>query len=313
MKIKLLGYNIDKTTFPEALKRSDIYEHISTLNGLAVTKTFLIGTTQVRVPVATGVEKWWGGMSLRIRDAKAFNKMVSTAGKVTLKAEKLEDNEKLAEVNFFVAHPETGSGLFSYYSGSSSLIGFGLGLRRAFADYRSALRKGALKAAPVKDRPEISKKYAGILDVGQLCQNKDLKTLVASLAKVKSCELRLSSVVSRQTLFRGVAQFAKSESVRFALSDDVDPLEFGDAVEEAAKGEEVESIAVRGLDSHGVSQTYKAVENALSFGELDYDSVMGDIRLDLSDWATSIKDSPIIQKLAATAAGNKTHALLSYK
>jgi hypothetical protein len=311
MKIKLLGYNIDPSFFPSALGRTDIYQHLCQPNGLAVSKTFQVGTTKIPVHTATGTEQWWGGMSLRIRDAKAFNKIVSNGGHITLTAERLGQNEQLAEVNFFIAHPVSGSGLFSYYTGSSSLMSFGGGLQRAFRTYARELRDITLKQTPVKERAAMRKTFAGVLQLGQLCQTKDLKALVAALAKVKTCELKLSRVITKQRIFRGIAQYAESEVIRFALMDDVDPDDFGDEVAAVASARNVESVTVRGVDAHGVPQTYHAIENALSFGEMDYDTMMGNIQLDLNDWPASIKASAIIQKLAATASGHTTNALLT--
>lgn len=311
MKVKIYGFSVNSSKLPSAVNAPQFFGSVTSLPWLSVGKNYKLGVATVQVPTASGPETWMAGMSIKVRDAKAFNKLIDDNGQLTLTSENLEENAKLAEVNFFIAHPATGNGLYCYYSSSVSLMMFSLMMKRAFREYVRTVRDAAVKATPVKQRKAVRATFKGELDIGQLCQVKDLKALVAALAAVKSCDFRFNTVVSEKTLFRGIAERSKNETIKFALMDDADVGELAEAIDKASADDSVDEITVRGTDAGGNAQTYHIEENALQFGDFEYDDYMGNLQLNLNNWAHSIKNSSVIAKLVAIAAGGRVHNLLS--
>jgi hypothetical protein len=311
MKVKIYGFSVDSSKLPGAVTAPEFFSSVTTLPWLEVGQNFKLGIANVSVPTAHGAETWMAGMSIKVRDAKAFNKLINDNGQLTLTSENLEENAKLAEVNFFLIHPQTGNGLYCYYSSSASLMMFSLLMKRAFKEYLRTKRDAQVKAAPVKDRKAMRAKFKGDLEIGQLCQTKDLKALVTALTSVKSCDFKFNTVISRKTLFRGIYERSESEVVKFVMMEDVDTADLAEAIDRASSNAQVEEVTVRGVDSGGVNQTYHIEENALQFGDFDYDDYMGNLNLDLSNWASSIISSSVIAKLVGIASGGRVHGLLS--
>jgi hypothetical protein len=314
MKVRVYGYKFEADRVPPAMSRLDLYEYMEKNAGCKLGAVYQYGAVKVKLPngPAGVMQEWWGGMLLKIRDAKAYMKLTEKDGKTVLTAEDLAENEKLAEVNFFLAHPETGSGLYAHHSQSASLINFGRVCNRVFNTDRREQKKTEVNGNHLsKDEQEaIKSKYEGELIMGQLCMTAGVKDLVRSLHKVSSFEYRFSTVKTHEKFLQGISEQAESETIRFSFPPDADVDALADSLDASLAEGDVDEFKVKGVDKHGKAQEYRLATNPLIFDEYDYDSKMKGLVLDLSDWKGSITNSVIIAHLGKVASNRKVMQLL---
>ncbi len=311
MKIKVYGFKFDAKIFPKAMQVTDVFEYMQKTAGASSGKLYRFGTEKISTPQDNPEKEWWGGMVLKIRNSSAFTKLTEADGKAILTAETLEDNERLVELTYFVAHPKTGSGLLAHHYHGTSLAAFSAGCRRAFVRAKREALTEACKDKLAKEIREIHKDFKGKLNLDQLCMDTDLKTLVKQLKRVSTFELRLTTLETQEKFLRGVIEKAKHETIKIAFPPDLDVDELADDAFGLSEMDTVSEIKVSGYDEKNIHHAFFKGQNPLVFFEFDYDDVMKGLQLDLNDWATSIQDSNMIKKLVAVASGKSTHKLLS--
>jgi hypothetical protein len=313
MKLRVFGFTFDKNQLPPAMLAPEIFDLMQRTPGTYYGKRFQCGTKKLTVKGKDGNEEWWGGIILKVRDAKTFTKLAEVNGNLTITAETLADNEKLAEINFFVAHSATGSGLFTHHYQAASLGNFRWLCARIFDDERKARIKTIAANKDLKpiERKRQTKELKGRLWLSQLCQEEGFKALIKKLKSVKSFEVQLTTVKTRERLFRGISERAVSETVCFNFPTDVDVDALSDAISNVVDTEDVGDAWVSGTSpSTGKTERVKLEENFLVFGEMDYDESMN-LQLDLSDWGKSIESSALIDSLIKFTRAKTTHQLLT--
>lgn len=308
MKIKVYGFKFNKGKLPEVMQVTDLYGHMLIHAGAKIGKLYQLGAC--KVSSGQDMKDWWGGMVLKVRDSNAFTKLTQKNGKTILTAETLAENEQLVELTYFVAHPETGSGLLAHHYHGTSITSFGAVCRRVF---RSAQKNARTHAQIGKGPAEIkalAKQFTGELVLEQLCNDADLKKLVKELKRVSSFELRLATLETKETFLQGVIEKASNEVIKLSFPPDADVEELADDAVKLAESEEVAEIKVSGYDEKKNRREYFKDQNPLVFHEFEYDDIMKGLALDLGNWETSIRDSNAIKKLLSIASSKTTLNLL---
>jgi hypothetical protein len=310
MKIKVYGFKFDKAKLPKAMKAVDLFDRMSAAAGSKLGIRYRYGAKLVSVGEGEAAVQWWGGMILKVRDSSAFTKLTEKDGKTILSAETLADNEKLVELTYFVAHPETGSGLLAHHYHGTSLMAFAGVCQRVFSQLQKASRATALADKTTAEKKKIAKEFKGVLELQQLCNDTDLKSLVKQLKRVSSFELTLATLETKEKFLQGVSEKASNEIIKFTFPPETDIDGLADDAEELSKQDEVAAIKVVGYDSKKNRREYLNDQNPLVFHEADYDKAMKGLVLDLNEWGKSISDSAMVQKLIAVASGKSTLHLL---
>jgi len=315
MRLRVFGYSFDKDGLPPALTRTALFESLSQTGERALRNgTFQIAATEVSHGLGAKAEKWWGGILLKVRDARGFNKLIRDQdGKRKVTAEKLKANEEIAEVNFFIAHPVTGSGLYAHYHQSASLVSdFRWVCYKTFDEHRKECRNAALAADGLSNSEQkaIRARYQGTLSLNQLVRSEQLKALVKTLKKVNSVTVKVVMVQTNERLFRGIQQQASSRSVKFTFPSDQSVARLADDVGDVSGSDQIQALSVSGITPSGRERTLNLNKNPFVFEEWDYDEAMGNMELDLDDWEDSIASAPVIKRLIEVAKDVKVRQLL---
>lgn len=310
MKIKVYGFKFDMDKLPKAMKPTDVFEYMQLHAGTEAGKIYRYGTYLLPKLEGERSQDWWGGMILKIRDSNAFTKLTNKDGKLILTAETLAENENLVEITYFVAHSETGSGLLAHHYYGTSLVSFAHICKKVFALARKELAKSAIFEKSKKQQKNILKEFKGALELCQLCNDTDIKTLVKQLKRVTSFELKLATLETKETFLRGIIEKATHETLKLTFPPDVDVDLLAEDAYELSENDLVTNLKVTGYDSKKIRRDIHKDENPLVFHEFDYDDSTKGLVLDLENWARSIEDSDMIKKLIAVASGRSTIKLL---
>jgi len=291
MKIRVLGFSWVPDFIPQAAPATLAFEQMRLNAGQE------IGRYSV---AATKDGEWWTGFLLKIRDSRAFTKQRMENGTVVFGAEKLEDGERLAEGNFFVAHESNGHGLYCYHHMSASLLGdFGYVAGRMFHAAVKERRDALVKEhGPSSKATKAGKKaLAGKLLIAQTLRPGTFNAYVKKLKEIYSLEANLVSFEMKKSTFSPLTQFARRKKISLSFDANATMGQIANAITELNSKHEFESATVSGKDQHGYDQTYKLAKDAQVFDEWDYDEMVmtGDIRF--NDIPGSIASSPIIAKL----------------
>jgi hypothetical protein len=300
MKVNIHGFSFNQSEKPNDIEIFDIFDCISAKGGSSeLGKLYKCAITELPPNYGRGGDTQYGGMILRFRDAKSYTKYSQSNGKITLSSESLDPKDKLAEVSFFVANKGSGSGVITHYQHSPSILNFGYIAKRILRELQKARRSeidedGTLTG---KEKRIAKKKVSGSIEVQQLCRTESIRALVKSLKRVSACEVQLKTIKTHDSLFRGFGQNSDRQTLKFFMGGQIDLLQIADQAAELADSNEVKELKILGRDGKNRTRMYKLTENALNFETFDYDVLLHDLILDLSDWNQSIISSPIIDTL----------------
>jgi hypothetical protein len=311
MKINVYGFKFTKTELPPAMKATDVFARMEREPGMKIGKTYRYGAHKLTANIGEVESEWWGGIILKVRDSKAFTKLTEGEGKMVLTAETLAANEKLVELTYFIAHPDTGSGLLAQHYHGTSITAFGLACSKVFKTAQREAAEEATKEKSPKEKSAILKQFRGKLALEQLSHDTDLRALVKKLKRVASFELKLATLETRETFLRGIIEKASHETLKLTFPLDASVDELADDAAALVEAGAVNDVKVIGYDGQNIKREYYKDQNPLVFEVFDYDQVMVGLKIDFSNWAESIENSVMIKQLIAVASHKSTHKLLT--
>lgn len=313
MEIKAYGFEIKQKSLPSAFGIEQLFLAIENCSGKPVDSQSLlrIAAGKVSIKFNKQEEEWWAGMVVRAKDVKSFNKIVEDGGKLTLTSEMLKDG-KMADVSCYICHPKSGRGLLSVYHTGPSLRLFEVILKRTFRRDRRFSRERALRAATTESKKSIRESYAGALFFSQLVHEGDLKGLLKTLKTTSTVEARFSDNVLRKKIFGKLERKSSTKVVQFkfppAFSLDDELI---DEIVKADRENPSLFARVKGVGEDGEPLIINSdLTPRLVFGSVDYDKMLGDIKLDLNDWQPVIRDSPLIKWLLELTFNKETRSKL---
>ncbi len=273
------------------------------------------GVTNIPILYDGQEENWYGGLICRARDAKSFNQLIEENGNLVLTAKQLEGGNKIAELCYFLAHPETGNGLIACYYGGPGVSTLEKVLRNMFGRTRRSQLKAALAEAGSDkgQRDAILERHKGVLKLSHLVQSGSLKDMFRELQRVTSLELRLSTVETKTGLFSKMKAKAVTETKKLNFPPDFD---FDDELmEELLNGideTDVEGATLMGKNQRGASKSISSdmLKNKLIFDEKEYDELLGNFTLQLRDWDATIMESAVIKWLKVISRTSANRSIL---
>lgn len=316
MTIKVFGFNFDITKAPATINIQQV------LKSLAGTPT-LMGELNIRhgvfqMPVKTPDGKrdldWWAGIVLKVRDSKLFTMLTENQGKQILTTEMLKENQSLVEASFFVANPRTGAGLFAHHYQSAPLIGgFFPILMKEFKLLQEEIEKSIVEDSSLdaRERKQKLKATKGFIWPSQLVLPQQFKQLVASMKKATTVTVKLSSVTSGHSLFRGCSFTPEKETREYKLPVDALPSELAESLSASIQNNEIKDARVAGLDRNGHEVAFWKDKNPYIFDVVDYDKTMAGFELDIENYVKTLYSSKIIAHLIKLSRGKTTWELLN--
>ena len=313
MDIRVYGFFLDQDGLPDAMEATSVFEAMGDGKPKSIGKYYTFGVRNLTFGSGSNKEDWWAGIILKVRDSKAFTKLTNKDGKRMITAETLRDDEQLAEINFFIANPANGSGLYAHHYQSASIINFNLICGHVFEGKRRehVNRIQEDQNLDPKQRKAELKRYRGRLKVGILSRPDGFSELVTELKSVNSLEVRFKTVQLTNTMFRGIEAKAKSELVRFTFPPAVSADEIADTISQITGSQDVEEAIAVGRGKDGASHRLYLSENPHVFDTLDYDKWIEDLSLDLDDFSSSIEKSKLVKHLHKISTGKEVRRLLS--
>jgi hypothetical protein len=317
MNIRIYGFGLIKTGFPEAVAAFEVLDALIENAGKPLGKKHLIHAGAARIPIKYDgqEESWYGGLIFRARDAKSFNQLIEENGELVLTAKQLEGGNKIAELCYFLAHPETGNGLIACYHGGPGVPMLERVLRSMLSGVRRSKMKEAFADAG-KDRAkkdEVFRIFKGELKLSHLVRKGTLKELFAELTRVTSLELRLSTVEMTTGLFSKMKAKAVTEIKKLKFAPDFNfDEELMEELIADIDAEEVDGASIVGKNSKGETKIISsdALRNKMIFDEKDYDELLGTFTLQLKDWDKTISESSVIHWLQAISRTPANRSLL---
>lgn len=319
MKIKTLGFEWSLEC--EKLSANDFFEVLSKVSEDQVgkMKKFLSdesdGSSDSFMVIAKKDTLWVGAM-VKVRDIRALMKLVKEGDGMQLKSHQLQDEEAAVEVNFFIFNPETCRGLYQYYHQSTWLDTFCSRCKRLYDGEVARMRKevdGAyedsewtIKRYKLESAPYVRKS----LKYNILATELGLHELVRSLKRVKAVEVvTVTDSFKADSDLTPVSPLADRILHRFTFKDDVDSVnatKLGQIADflKTVDGK-FKKVRIEGMTPGDNEVVYKLEENYHSFADMDYDSAVGDILIDLTNPEGSLVGSRMIDVLIEISKANK--------
>lgn len=259
-------------------------------------------------------ENFWLGLVLSIKDYKKFSKVISDGGTLTLDAHSLNQNEHIADFNFFVFYPHTGIGLYQSYHHSCSLNTFNSLCYRKFrdkilnliAEKRKEMQEQNFNAREIKRE---LRNYAGNLETSIIENERTLEQKLQRAEELRNVTVNFKYAEDNieRTVFRPFNNTVKSLNINFSFFKE-SPLRqkvstllnylsgFSQNGANEYKNVKIEAIE----DSKKV--IYKLLGEHHSYGEFDYETSIPTINL--NDFENSIEQNEIIIKLKSILNDN---------
>lgn len=225
---------------------------------------------------------YWVGVLLTIKDATRF--VLLKQFKVT--AQELEAGTSMADVNFFLIHPETGRGLYQYYFHSASV--------NTFCNLCKRRHLNLKRAMGVKTRAE--KLTYAILE-----KPEDIVESAQRLKAIKNIEFEQVSYTFYEKNFNPIARFANRIVERAVFTLPTNQERVKPAVVNFLKKVGLKKAKLVGIDPSDREIILKLANDHAVFEEYDFDDFVGTIDLDASDFEKTINQSKNINQLITIA------------
>jgi len=301
MKMRVYGFGWNPEFAPKAVLPAAVFERITEVPGRE------FGS---HLAAVTKLGDWWGGLLLKIRDARKFTRLRKEDGVLVLSAHELENDERLAETNFFVAHESNGHGLYCHHYLSASLLGdFGYYCSSRFAEMVKARKEKRLEEDP-KLPTAHRNAFRGRLVLEQILKPGSFDNYVRELRQINTLEANLVTFKLTNRHFAPLAMQAKRKKIILGFDPNAHMGQIASAIVECRHDGLIDKAKVVGKDQSGREQTYRTNNDAALFGEYEYDDVVANLSVRFDDMEGSIRRSDLIARLLETANDPKVKRLL---
>lgn len=310
MKIKFLGFKwnllcheIQLPNFCFHLQQ-DGKNRIQTVTEKLTLKTH----SDMPTPIIVLIEQsdWWTGASIKIKDIRAFCKMIEENGDVKLTTEKLKGNETAVEVNFFVLNKNTGCGLYQYYHQSIWLDTFNKHCRGQYDSLVRKRREDLVQRDAKKS--EIAKfNKSKTLTYEIMATKERLPELVRSLESVKRLEIVAAEHLIKEGAFTPLAGRVSRVRHSFIIGKK-NGRSLVESIAAALEKSLLKKAKVVGMIPGNLDVVYKLEDNYQSFGEIDHDKATDGnlLEIDIGNIDESLKKSGML-KMMLDVVKNQKH------
>lgn len=307
MIVRILGFEPDRDKLPELVGPTAGFEWLVSHPGTEI--------SPVLIGAAMRHDEWYLGAIIRTRDARTLTKMRNAGGVFSIRSERLGADEKITEINFFIAHHETGRGLYTHHQGSASLgIHFARICGSVFNSRRVELMKAAEAAAgelTKKDAVALRKRYIGRFVLSRVLSKGNLKDFLATMKHIGSFQTTFTSFDLEEPLFDPLSKVARRKAVQFLFPPDLSIDLIDDDILTAVNSGQIDGFQVTAYDANGDAARFRSTRNAQVFVEYDYDTLFGTTNISFDDWSGAILSAEAAKRLIALASSGRIRQLLS--
>lgn len=249
--------------------------------------------------------KYFSGVILTIKNMKKFVTLLDTKNEITLDVHQLNNNENIADFNFFIVNYKTGFGVYQYYHHSCSLNAFNYILSKLYSrsnsEYINSIteelkKQGATESKIKKEEKQWRSKLTTsiIMKKGsfaeKILQMKDIYGANIEFLEFDILEREFSPLKKELKSVKYALNFNKEKSIRAVL----------DTLVSIFKKNTLKRATVKGKNELGDDVTYKLFNDFDRFNEFDYDDMVPSLKLDPQNIQQSILNNKIIGELKIT-------------
>jgi hypothetical protein len=245
---------------------------------------------------------YWIGIILTIKDMRKFVTLVESKQEIKLDVHELDDNEKIADFNFFVIDKYTGYGLYQYYYQSCSLNNFNYLAK----SYYNEIKKNAYNQAKEryenegKSKNEIKKLmqvYKSVFTTSIIERKGKFLDRVQLMKDANSINIEFEQIDYSNSPFQAIQPILKSMRYKLIFLKDSSPVSKISNVVTLLTNNIPKRATIDGLDENGHDIVYRLFNDFDRFKEYDYEDMVPSLRLDQSNASMSIKNNAIIIEL----------------
>lgn len=242
---------------------------------------------------------YWFGLVLTIKDMRKFVTLVEAKQELKLNVHELNENEKIADFNFFVIHTESGFGLYQHYYHSCSLNVFNCLTKNFYNEMRTAMFtfvKDRMKAEG-KTKREIDKelkKYKGKFVPTIVERKGSFIERVKKLNDANSAELEFRQINFSNNPLQAIQSHLKTMKYKMSFSKTTSKLDKVRSLAGVLSSGDFKKATVEGIDEHGNDVVYRLFNDFDRFQEYDYEDMVPSLNLDQTKVNESILQNDIV-------------------
>lgn len=261
---------------------------------------------------------YWAGVLLTIKDMKAYCQMKRKGKSFKIAPQKLDDDSRMADFNYFIVNPKTGRGLYQHYHQSPVANTFCNFTRRRYNAYRDEQIAAEIEAAggddiATSDYKKIRAKYKGYFSYQTLLRQEDFLKCVSAMKSVKNFAFELATITDEEKLFTPASEYAKRCSHKVFFGEDTLLTNVKNGIVGTVEKFGVKRATVHGQDEHGQDTVYKLLNDYATYEEFEYDDIIGSVELDSDNLKQSVCNAMLVEELLKVAVRPEMTALLSAK
>ena len=230
---------------------------------------------------------------------------MDTKNEITLDVHQLNNNENIADFNFFIINCKTGFGVYQYYHHSCLLNTFNYISSKLYSrsncEYINSIaeelkKQGASESKIKKEEKQWRSKLTTsiIMKKGsfaeKILQMKDIYGANIEFLEFNMLEREFSPLKKELKSVKYALNFNKEKSIRAVL----------DTLVSIFKKNTLKRATVKGKNELGDDVTYKLFNDFDKFNEFDYDDMVPSLKLDPQNIQQSILTNKIIGELKIT-------------
>lgn len=236
------------------------------------------------------------GLIITVRNHSAFWTALETGATIEVQPQDLADR-RVAELNFFICHPRTGSGLYITYHRSCLPTGLGQLLRFEFQDW-------ILKQFPSEKKPD--------LEFAIQVNDRTIETFLGEVQRVKNAQfsyIGLSAAESKFVSAAGVEPRVDRSKLRVGFSPKNGKLTGAkQAVLALFRDDKIENARVEAVDEDGLPAIFRLQNDHLTLGELDHDHMV--LQVSQTDLEIGLQHTQPVQFLLSCAGTERVKTIL---
>lgn len=245
---------------------------------------------------------YWVGLILTIKDMRKFVTLVESKQELKLDVHELNENEKIADFNFFILHTESGFGLYQHYHHSCSLNVFNYLAKHFYNEKRTAI------FTSVKNKMEANgnnkrainkelKKYRGKFLPTIVERKGSFVERVRNLNDARSAELEFKQVNFPNSPLQAIQSHLKTMKYKMSFSKTTSKLDKVRNLAGVLSNNDIKKATVEGIDEYGNDVVYRLFNDFDRFQEYDYEDMVPSLNLDQTKVSESILQNYIIIEL----------------
>lgn len=245
---------------------------------------------------------YWVGLVLTVKDMRKFVTLVESKQELKLDVHELDENEKIADFNFFVVHTESGFGLYQHYHQSCSLNVFNYLAKHFYNEMRTAMFTAVKEKLETKGKKKRAidkelKAYRGKFSPTIVERKGSFIERVKKLNDASAAELEFTQLDFSNNPLQAIQSYLKTMKYKMSFSKTTSGLDKIKSLASILSNGNIKKATVEGIDEHGNDVVYRLFNDFDRFQEYDYEDMVPSLNLDQTKVSQSILNNDIIVEL----------------